>query len=197
MHPTLLPSGRGRAPIPWTIIKGLDQTGVTAFLLEEEADSGGIVLQEAIQISLGETATSLFAKCATAHQLLGRRLASILASKSLTWVEQDASLATVWPRRRPQDGLIHFGESVYAIDRLVRALAPPYPGAFFYYEGRRIAVNQVEVLVPFDEAPAGSIVAVSNSGMPTIAAADGAIRCITLGSDCADVRFTIGVPLDD
>ena len=31
MHPTLLPVGRGRAPIPWTILKGLKETGVTAF----------------------------------------------------------------------------------------------------------------------------------------------------------------------
>src|SRR5690606_21684147 len=27
MHPTLLPVGRGRAAIPWAIIKGLDKTG--------------------------------------------------------------------------------------------------------------------------------------------------------------------------
>ena len=40
MHQTLLPEGRGRAPIPWAIIKGLNRTGVTAFLLEEAADAG-------------------------------------------------------------------------------------------------------------------------------------------------------------
>ncbi len=197
MHPTLLPRGRGRASIPWAIIKGLDHTGVTVFLLEEEADSGGIVLQESIHISPSETATSLFAKCATTHQLLGRSLAAILASRSLTWAEQDASQVTAWPKRKPQDGLIRFDESVHAIDRLVRALAAPYPGAFFYYEGRRIAVNEVEVLLDTSEAPSGSIVAVSPSGMPTIAGPDGAIRCITLGNECGDVRFTVGVRLND
>lgn len=197
MHPTLLPCGRGRAPIPWAIIKGLDRTGVTAFLLEEEADSGGIVLQQPIQISPGETATSLFGKCATAHQLLGRSLATMLASRSLTWVDQDASRVTVWPRRKPQDGLIRFDESVYAIDRLVRALTAPYPGAFFYYEGRRITVNEVEMVLDVGEAPPGSIVAVSPSGMPTIAASNGAIRCVALGDECGDTRFTVGARLND
>lgn len=36
MHPTLLPEGRGRASIPWAILKGLSRTGVTMFKLDEE-----------------------------------------------------------------------------------------------------------------------------------------------------------------
>src|SRR5690554_2083 len=43
MHPTLLPCGRGRASIPWAILKGLDTTGVTLFKLDEGVDTGPIV----------------------------------------------------------------------------------------------------------------------------------------------------------
>ena len=43
IHPTLLPQGRGRAPIPWAIIKGLRETGVTLFKLDEGVDTGDIV----------------------------------------------------------------------------------------------------------------------------------------------------------
>jgi methionyl-tRNA formyltransferase len=196
MHPTLLPHGRGRAPIPWAIIKGLHQTGVTAFLLEEAADSGGILLQECIQLSPRETATTLFTKCATAHQLLGRNLASMLARRSMVWVEQDASRVTIWPKRKPQDGLLRFDESIHTIDRLVRALTPPYPGAFFYYETHRITVNEVEIITSTSEAPPGSIISVSSDGMPTIAALDGAIKCIALENKSRDVRFKVGSHLN-
>ena len=47
MHPTLLPVGRGRAAIPWTIIKGLDKTGVTMFKLDEGVDTGDIKIGRA------------------------------------------------------------------------------------------------------------------------------------------------------
>ena len=40
IHPTLLPEGRGRAPIPWAILKGLKETGVTLFKLDEGVDTG-------------------------------------------------------------------------------------------------------------------------------------------------------------
>ena len=43
MHPSLLPEGRGRAPIPWTILKGLRRSGVTMFELHPEADTGQII----------------------------------------------------------------------------------------------------------------------------------------------------------
>ena len=192
MHPTLLPLGRGRAPIPWAIIKGLDRTGVTAFLLEEQADSGGILLQESIQLSPRETATTLFTKCATAHQLLARNMASMLAKRSVVWVDQDSSRVTVWPKRRPQDGLIHFDESVHTIDRLVRALTAPYPSAFFYYETHSITVNEVEIIPSSSEASPGSIISVSIDGKPTIAARDGAIKCIAIESAYSNLRFKVG-----
>ena len=62
MHQTLLPEGRGRAPIPWAIIKGLNRTGVTTFLLEEAADAGGIVDQIQIPIDATETATTFLTR---------------------------------------------------------------------------------------------------------------------------------------
>ena len=43
MHPTLLPLGRGRAAIPWAILKGLPQTGVTMFKLDAGVDTGPIL----------------------------------------------------------------------------------------------------------------------------------------------------------
>ena len=180
MHPTLLPQGRGRAPIPWTIIKGLQETGVTVFLLEDAADAGGIVLQAHIPIRHDETATTLFAKCAEAHYNLSLQLAGRLAGRSLSWVDQDLSKVSIWPKRRPEDGQISFGDDIESIDRLVRALTEPYPGAFFQYRGCRVIVNGVRIhRTVLSEGP-GTIVGLSSEGLPCISALNGTIECLSI-----------------
>jgi len=174
MHQTLLPEGRGRAPIPWAIIKGLNRTGVTAFLLEETADSGGIVGQIQIPIDATETATTLFDKARMAHIELGVRLGKRMATRALSWTEQDERLASTWPRRRPEDGRIDFSWTAVEIDRFVRALTSPYPGAFFLWANQKIRVHKVEQLqLEHTEAP-GTILATDPCVI--VAVKDAAIR---------------------
>src|SRR5215475_7763835 len=159
MHQTLLPEGRGRAPIPWAIIKGLKRTGVSAFLLEEAADAGGIIDQIQIPIEPTETATTLFDKARTAHIELGALLGTKMATRALSWTDQDERLASTWPRRRPEDGKIDFSWTSVEIDRFVRALTPPYPGAFFLCGNEKIRVHKIEMLeAAHTEAP-GTILA--------------------------------------
>ena len=174
MHQTLLPEGRGRAPIPWAIIKGLNRTGVTAFLLEETADAGGIVDQIQIPIDATETATTLFDKARMAHIELGVRLGKRMATRALSWTEQDERLASTWPRRRPEDGRIDFSWTAVEIDRFVRALTSPYPGAFFLWANQKIRVHKVEPLqLEHTEAP-GTILATDPCVI--VAVKDAAIR---------------------
>jgi methionyl-tRNA formyltransferase len=174
MHQTLLPEGRGRAPIPWAIIKGLNRTGVTTFLLEEAADAGGIVDQVQILIDPTETATTLFEKARMAHIELGTRLGKRMASRALSWTDQDELLASTWPRRRPQDGKIDFSWTAVEIERFVRALTPPYPGAFFIWANETIRVHKVEILELAHTKDPGTILATDPS--PIVAVKDAAIR---------------------
>jgi methionyl-tRNA formyltransferase len=174
MHQTLLPEGRGRAPIPWAIIKGLKRTGVTAFLLEEAADAGGIVDQLQIPIDPTETATTLFEKARKAHIELGARLGMRMAARALSWTDQDERLASTWPRRRPEDGRIDFSWTAVEIDRFVRALAPPYPGAFFIWASEKIRVHKAETLQSAHAEPPGTILAIDP--FLVVAVKDAAIR---------------------
>ncbi len=196
MHPTLLPEGRGRAPIPWTIIKGMKETGVTAFLLEETADSGGIILQERITIADRETATSLFDKCANAHLLLATKLSFILANKSLNWTEQHIQKVSVWTKRTPEDGIINFNESIIFIDRFIRALMPPYPGAFFYYDKKRNVVNKFSINKNQHSEEIGKIVNISSKGLPSISARDGILDCLEIQCDGSLPDFRVGIKID-
>jgi methionyl-tRNA formyltransferase len=98
MHPTLLPIGRGRAPIPWTILKGLDASGVSAFELLPEADAGDIFGVIGFDVALDETATTLYQKVERAHTELIAKLWPALKRGTLTGVPQDEASATHWPQ---------------------------------------------------------------------------------------------------
>jgi methionyl-tRNA formyltransferase len=140
MHPTLLPAGRGRASIPWAILKGLSETGVTLFQLDEGVDSGPIAAQMRIPVDPAETATTLYRKVARAHVELLRAAWQNMLRGELRLQVQDHTLATVWPGRRPDDGRIDAVGSVADAERLIRAVTHPYPGAFYSVARGRIRV---------------------------------------------------------
>lgn len=130
MHPTLLPQGRGRASIPWAILKNLDKTGVTLFKLDEGVDTGQLLDQFEVPLTNKTTATELYSLVNDAHVLLMKNNFQKLNSDKIELHEQDELNATVWPGRKPSDGEIDLNGSVHEAERLVRALTKPYPGAF-------------------------------------------------------------------
>ena len=52
LHASLLPNYRGAAPINWVIINGEKKTGVSTFLINEQIDTGAVLLQK--EVSIGE-----------------------------------------------------------------------------------------------------------------------------------------------
>jgi methionyl-tRNA formyltransferase len=139
-HPTLLPVGRGRAAIPWAILKRLPETGVTLFQLDSGVDTGPIVAQERVPMSPRETATELYAKIATAHRALVRRAWPGIAQGDVPRQPQDEMRASVWPGRTPEDGRLRPEMSVADAEVLVRAATRPYPGAFLDMPDGRLRV---------------------------------------------------------
>lgn len=140
MHPTLLPEGRGRAPIPWALIKGLERTGVSLFWCDPQADTGDLLAQEALPIHYEDTAATLGTRAdAIAARMLVDNLPA-LAAGNAPRMQQDDARATEWPRRRPEDGRIDWAQTSRQLYNFVRALAHPYPGAFTSCRGRRLFV---------------------------------------------------------
>ncbi|CAM1373358.1 Methionyl-tRNA formyltransferase [Tenacibaculum litopenaei] len=139
-HPTLLPIGRGRAAIPWAIIKGLDKTGVSFFKMDEGVDTGLILGQEEVPILSDETSTTLYQKVNTAHETLIKKLYGDLLKGTVKGWKQDEAKATYWEGRKPKDGEILNHMTMENVDRLVRATTKPYPGAFFIQDDKKIIV---------------------------------------------------------
>lgn len=152
MHPTLLPEGRGRAAIPWAILKGLRRTGVTMFKLDEGVDTGPILAQHEIDMHPGMDAAELYRLVDEAHISLMRDTYPKLASGQLALQMQDENKATVWPGRKPEDGRIDMLGSVHEAERLVRAVTHPYPGAFIEQPGRKTIVWKARIMLPEDHS---------------------------------------------
>jgi len=62
LHAALLPQYRGAAPINWAIINGDKETGITTFFLDEQIDTGRIILQERTPIAKDDCAEDVHDK---------------------------------------------------------------------------------------------------------------------------------------
>lgn len=137
MHPTLLPVGRGRAAIPWAILKGLEETGVTMFKLDEGVDTGDIIGQGVIRLNEHTTATDLYGEVDSMHISLISQYWDDIVNDRITLTKQNEEIATEWPGRTPDDGEVLSSMTMDEADKLVRAVTDPYPGAF-YKDGERV-----------------------------------------------------------
>ncbi len=130
MHGSLLPKYRGRAPVNWAILKGESETGATLHEMVAKPDAGRIVDQERVPIGPEETAAEVFAKVSDAAATVLKRSLPHLLAGTASLKKQDLSKGSYFGGRRPEDGRIDWSKSALEIHNLVRAVAPPYPGAF-------------------------------------------------------------------
>lgn len=140
VHGSLLPKYRGRAPVNWAILHGETETGATLHEMVAKPDAGRIVDQEAVTILPEEVAVEVFRKVTTAAEKIVRRSVPGLIAGSAVLRAQDLSQGSYFGGRRPENGRIDWAASAKRIHDLVRAVAPPYPGAFTEVEGRRLRV---------------------------------------------------------
>lgn len=139
-HPAPIPRLRGRAAIPWTILLDEPISAGTLFWIDQGVDSGPILEQQFFHVAPDESAETLYAKHMSAlATMMPAALAALLAGTARRQV-QDERCATYATRRTPEDGRIDWSQPAVAIDRLVRAVGRPYPGAFTTLGGERLAV---------------------------------------------------------
>ncbi len=129
LHGSLLPKYRGRVPVNWAIIKGETETGATLHYMTEKPDNGDIVAQQAAPILPDDTALDVFNKVTVAAEMALHGVLPALLAGTAPRVKQDLSRGAYFGGRKPEDGVIIWSQSAREIHNLVRAVAPPYPGA--------------------------------------------------------------------
>ena len=146
MHGSLLPKYRGRAPVNWAILRGEKQTGATLHCMVERADAGDIVDSQAVPILADDDAREVFNKVTVAAEIvLARSLPQILAGTE-SRVRQVIEPGQYFGRRRPEDGRIDWMRPAQEIHDLVRAVAPPFPGAFASVGRERWSFHRTRVV---------------------------------------------------
>jgi len=161
-HPTELPKYRGRAPIPWSIIKGLKQSAETFFWITEDVDNGDILDQQKFSISDDDDANSVYNKVIEAAKLMIIKNLDLIEKGIIRKNKQDETkFLEYWPKRTPEDGKIDWTQDGKNIHRLIRASTEPYPGAFTFFKGSKLKIWKAEYS---DENSPGSGVIISVNG---------------------------------
>jgi len=145
MHGSLLPKYRGRAPVNWAILKGECETGATLHYMVARADAGDIVDQQPVPILLEDDAREVLAKVTVAAEIvLARSLPGLIAGTAPRR-PQPVEPGQYFGRRRPEDGRIDWTRPALEIHNLVRAVAPPFPGAFGIVGAERWEIHRTRL----------------------------------------------------
>jgi methionyl-tRNA formyltransferase len=129
MHGSLLPHYRGRAPVNWAVLNGERYTGATLHYMAAKPDAGDIVAQQAVPILPDDTAREVFDKVTLAAEICLDAVLPALLAGTAPRRPNDIAHGSYYGGRTPEDGRIDWHKSAGEIHNLVRAVAPPYPGA--------------------------------------------------------------------
>lgn len=135
LHASLLPKYRGAAPIQHAILNGETVTGVTTFFLDEQIDTGQVLMRREVGLTPQETGGSLHDKLMTTGADLVAETVELIRNNEvvpsisqLEMCEDEASLPQA-PKIFKEDRLLHFSScTAVEIDRRIRAMSP-YPSA--------------------------------------------------------------------
>lgn len=152
-HSALLPGRRGCSPLIWAVVDGLTETGVTMFYMDAGIDTGDVIDTRSFPIDPDDYAADVLGKADDATiDLLRAHLDDVLDGTAPRTSQRGAP-STYTRRRTPADGEIDWSRPAQEIVDLVRALAPPYPGAHtFGGDGVPILIERARA-VPGLELP--------------------------------------------
>jgi methionyl-tRNA formyltransferase len=164
LHSSLLPKFRGAAPINWAIIKGEKESGVTTMKMDAGMDTGDILLMNKTPIIDSDNAQTLHDKLAAAGAALVLETIQRLEDQTLTPQPQDGEQATHAPKLKKEDGLIHWEKDAVSLSQLVRGLEP-WPGAFTFFQTKRLRLCAVETASGEPEDAPGEIARITDHGI--------------------------------
>jgi len=188
LHASLLPQYRGAAPINHVLINGEKETGVTTFFIDEQIDTGKILLQKKTAVGSEETAGELHDSLMKLGAGLVLETVLGISSGQLQALSQDQYLLSgsdlkKAPKIFRDDCRVDWDLPGIKIFNLIRGLSP-YPGAFTMLEVEEGKTLQCKLFrVTFESClqseDAGSILIDGKSSLK-VAVSDGWIKVLTL-----------------
>jgi methionyl-tRNA formyltransferase len=156
LHASLLPKYRGAAPINWAIINGERQTGLTTFCIDEQVDTGDIILQRVVPIDQQETAGELHDRLMFLGAELLSKTVSLVESGNLPRGPQPKEGASEAPKLRKEDARIDWSKPAEQIRDLIRG-TNPRPGAFTYRKGTLLKIHRASAIAAAPKGAPGEV----------------------------------------
>ena len=145
LHDSLLPKFTGFSPVLWALISGETEIGLTVHRMDEQLDTGDILIQHSLPVGPTDTGTELVLRGMDLIPGALRDALGALESGTAVWRPQNKAERTYFHKRSERDSAIDFSWSAEDLERFVRALSEPYPRAFTYYRGQRIDVLEADI----------------------------------------------------
>lgn len=174
-HPTALPRGRGRAALAWLILQG-ENGAATFFELRDGVDDGPVFVQEPYEVVDNDNAADVETKLLKAERIALDRWLPQLAQGDLEARDQDQGAATWFGRRTPEDGWLNWQAGRDDLLRLIRASAPPHPGAFTFCQNHKILILRAVASDRRETGVPGRILTVHADGGFEVQSSKGIVR---------------------
>ena len=132
MHFSLLPKLRGASPVQHAILQGLEETGITYYLMDENMDTGDILHQISYPLDQTETSGFLYDKLfPLAAENLLQVINDYVSGKTKPQPQNHQDATYCYSKTRPQtthvfkdDAKIDWQEDPLYIERKIRAFYP-------------------------------------------------------------------------
>ena len=155
LHYSLLPALRGAAPVQHAIIRGLRETGVTLFKLDQGVDTGNYLARVKTKIEPGETAARLLSRLtALGCTLLIQELPAIFAGTSIPKTQVGTSTAA--PKLTRADARLDFSKSASELEALILGCNPE-PGAWTTLNGKGFKIHDAYAVDTDQRHPTGTM----------------------------------------
>lgn len=157
LHGSLLPKYRGAAPIQWAVANGERVTGVTSMRIDAGLDTGDMLLRRELAIGPDQTSEDLYPLLSQMGAAVMVETLEGLAAGTLVALKQDDNQATLAPILTREDGRIDFTRTAAEIYNRWRGFQP-WPGAYAFLGGRKLAVHRLKPARDAREAmPEGNV----------------------------------------
>lgn len=141
LHAGRLPQYRGSSPMNWALINGDDSFALSVIRVDAGVDTGDVLAERSFPIGPNDTIVDLHRVAQHEFPFMLLDVLAQIESGSLAPRKQDEAFARYYPLRFPDDGFILWDAlTAEQVHNRIRALCPPYPGAFTYFAGRRVTL---------------------------------------------------------
>lgn len=182
LHASLLPQYRGFAPLVWAVINGEKKTGISLFYLSDGVDTGDIIDQRELIIDNNCTIDTLLSKVEKMSlDMVDTNYKKIL-NKTNNRISQSKNNVSYCSIRRPEDGLINWGDDNISIHNFIRSQSDPYPGAFTHIKDKKYYILESVIINETHYGPKGLISRVDNNSI-IVCCGKNALKIVNIRSE--------------